>query len=328
MSKLLKKKDLIQSLRIEGDTFRKWKEAGMPIVKEQNGEFFDIEQVKNWHKNITEAIDNLIIDKKYDNNTISDVFKCSQQGGMRRSHLTNTLVLFSNHTNDVYQDYTVIDDAGNETLHYTGMGQKGDQDIDHGQNKILNHSEDLSIKVYLFESYISNEHIFRGEVKLSDEPYTAEQNDRTVWIFPLTFNNSEYYIPGNISEEKYREQEKQLDKLSDNDIYERAIQAKHIGRKEAVTKVYARNIHVAAHVKNRANGYCDLCSEPAPFNDRSGRAYLECHHVDWLANGGKDSIDNAVALDPNCHRKVHELDLKSDVKILKDKLNYYQNKNL
>ncbi|PTE90785.1 restriction endonuclease [Staphylococcus equorum] len=328
MSKLLKKKDLMQSLKINNVTFRKWKKAGIPIVKEQNEEFFDIEQVKSWRKKITEAIENLIIDKEYDNNTISDVFKCSQQGGMRRSHLTNTLVLFSNHTDDVYKDHTVIDDAGNETLHYTGMGQKGDQDIEHGQNKILNHSEDLSIKVYLFESFISGEHIFRGEVRLFDKPYTTEQNDRTVWIFPLTFNSSEYYIPGNISDKKYREQENQVDKLGDNDIYERAIQAKHMGRKEAVTKVYVRNIHVTAHVKNRSKGYCDLCSQTAPFKDRNGRPYLECHHVDWLANGGKDSIDNAVALDPNCHRKMHELDLKADVNFLKDRLNYYESKGL
>lgn len=328
MSKLLKKKDLMQSLKINNVTFRKWKEAGIPIVKEQNEEFFDIEQVKRWHKKITEPIDNLIIDKKYDNNTISDVFKCSQQGGMRRSHLTNTLVLFSNHTNDVYKDHTVIDDAGNKILHYTGMGQKGDQDIEHGQNKILNDSENLSIKVYLFESFISGEHIYRGEVRLSDKSYTTEQNDRTVWIFPLTFNNSEYYIPGNILDEKYSEQENQVDKLSDNDIYERAIQAKHMGRKKAVTQVYVRNIYVTAHVKNRSKGYCDLCNEPAPFKDRNGRAYLECHHVEWLANGGKDSIDNAVALDPNCHRKIHELDLKADVKFLKDRLKYYQSKNL
>ncbi|MGW8040032.1 hypothetical protein ACWEX2_07355 [Staphylococcus xylosus] len=228
MSKLLKKKDLQQSLKINNDTFRKWKEAGIPIVKEQNEEFFDIEQVKRWHKKITEPIDNLMIDKKYDNNTICDVFKCSQQGGMRRSHLTNTLVLFSDHTNDVYRDHSVIDNEGNETLHYTGMGQKGDQDIDHGQNKTLNHSEDLSIKVYLFESFISGEHIFRGEVRLFNKHYTTEQNDRTVCIFPLTFNNSEYYIPGNISNEKYRKQENLINKLSDNDVYERAMQAKQV----------------------------------------------------------------------------------------------------
>ncbi|MEJ7279202.1 HNH endonuclease, partial [Staphylococcus epidermidis] len=82
MSELLKRKDLMQLLKINDGTFRNWKKAGMPIVKAQNEEFFDLEQVKRWHKKVTEGIDNLIIDKKYDNNTISDVFKCSQQGGM------------------------------------------------------------------------------------------------------------------------------------------------------------------------------------------------------------------------------------------------------
>lgn len=32
---------------------------------------------------------------------------------------------------------------------------------------------------------------------------------------------------------------------------------------------------------------------------------MEEHHVIRLADGGSDSIDNAVALCPNCHRKIH-----------------------
>ncbi|PKI21253.1 hypothetical protein CW746_07715 [Staphylococcus succinus] len=35
-----------------------------------------------------------------------------------------------------------------------------------------------------------------------------------------------------------------------------------------------------------------------------------------------------MTLDPNCHRKMHELNSKSVVKLLKDKLKYYQSKNL
>jgi len=54
---------------------------------------------------------------------------------------------------------------------------------------------------------------------------------------------------------------------------------------------------------------------------------LECHHVDWLSRGGEDSIDNAVALDPSCHRKMHELDLKTDVQKLKGKIKEYRDMN-
>ena len=36
--------------------------------------------------------------------TLSDIFKCSKQGGMRRSLKTNTLVLISNRIKSLYND--------------------------------------------------------------------------------------------------------------------------------------------------------------------------------------------------------------------------------
>jgi 5-methylcytosine-specific restriction protein A len=39
---------------------------------------------------------------------------------------------------------------------------------------------------------------------------------------------------------------------------------------------------------------------------------LEVHHIQWLSNDGDDTIDNIVALCPNCHRKMHILDLEKD----------------
>ena len=60
-----------------------------------------------------------------------------------------------------------------------------------------------------------------------------------------------------------------------------------------------------------------MCDRPAPFYDKNGDPYLECHHVVWLKNHGVDEVTNAVALCPNCHRKMHSLDNKEDVKKLK-----------
>lgn len=71
------------------------------------------------------------------------------------------------------------------------------------------------------------------------------------------------------------------------------------------TKVYKRDAEISAYVKMRADGKCDMCGERAPFIDKKGNPYLEEHHVIRLADGGEDSIDNAVALCPNCHRKIH-----------------------
>lgn len=44
---------------------------------------------------------------------------------------------------------------------------------------------------------------------------------------------------------------------------------------------------------------------PAPFKRESGSPFLEAHHVRRLADGGEDTIENAVALCPNCHRELH-----------------------
>jgi 5-methylcytosine-specific restriction enzyme A len=70
-------------------------------------------------------------------------------------------------------------------------------------------------------------------------------------------------------------------------------------------------------VKRVANGKCRLCEAPAPFLDKDGEPYLECHHIEWLSQGGEDSIENAVALCPNCHRKMHVLNLTKDIRKLK-----------
>ena len=50
----------------------------------------------------------------------------------------------------------------------------------------------------------------------------------------------------------------------------------------------------------------------APFKTKDGTPYLETHHIVWLSNGGEENPDNTVALCPNCHRKMHSLNLKKD----------------
>jgi 5-methylcytosine-specific restriction protein A len=54
-----------------------------------------------------------------------------------------------------------------------------------------------------------------------------------------------------------------------------------------------------------AKGVCEYCSVPAPFLTNGGTPYLEVHHVVPLADGGADTVENAVAVCPNCHRAAH-----------------------
>ena len=83
---------------------------------------------------------------------------------------------------------------------------------------------------------------------------------------------------------------------------------RQVEQKEVTTKQYSRDPYISELAKRLANGKCELCGQPAPFNDGNGRPYLETHHVVWLSKGGSDSVDNTVALCPNCHRKMHIVD--------------------
>ena len=57
-------------------------------------------------------------------------FQCGNMSGMRRSHKTNTLVIISDQTKELYDDRW-----NGEILFYTGMGKSGDQDLAFMQNK-------------------------------------------------------------------------------------------------------------------------------------------------------------------------------------------------
>jgi 5-methylcytosine-specific restriction protein A len=62
---------------------------------------------------------------------------------------------------------------------------------------------------------------------------------------------------------------------------------------------------IIAFVLKEAQGKCEGCGSPAPFNGPDGDPFFEVHHVLPLAQGGSDSVENAVALCPNCHRRCH-----------------------
>ncbi len=72
------------------------------------------------------------------------------------------------------------------------------------------------------------------------------------------------------------------------------------------TTTFKRNPDVVAEVLFQSKGKCGGCFEDAPFNKKSdGTPYLEVHHKVPLSQGGDDTVENAIALCPNCHRKQH-----------------------
>ena len=66
-----------------------------------------------------------------------------------------------------------------------------------------------------------------------------------------------------------------------------------------------RHAGVHAWVIQNAEGECEACAKPAPFTTEAGRGFLEVHHLQRLSDGGADTIWNAIAVCPNCHRELH-----------------------
>ena len=104
--------------------------------------------------------------------------------------------------------------------------------------------------------------------------------------------------------------ERQLLEASNLDAEKRAERLRLAPKKPetrtATTTVFIRNPDVVAEVLYRAKGVCQKCKKSAPFKRRgNGEPYLEVHHRTRLADDGHDTVENAEALCPNCHRAKH-----------------------
>ena len=72
------------------------------------------------------------------------------------------------------------------------------------------------------------------------------------------------------------------------------------------TYAFVRNPDVVAEVLFRASGKCERCLKAAPFKRKKDlQPYLEVHHIVQLSQDGEDTVINALALCPNCHRHLH-----------------------
>lgn len=164
-------------------------------------------------------------------------------------------------------------------------------------------------------------------VLLNQLPWFAELRKTQFWslgLFPLS---SDQIIDGllalapemiTLSDDEYfpelADVEAQLSadvadslKLSSAERASRLVSAPRIPESfEVITRVFRRNQHVIAETLMRADGRCEKCGSPAPFLRKSdGTPYLEVHHWTPLSEDGEDTVENAGALCPNCHRQAH-----------------------
>jgi 5-methylcytosine-specific restriction protein A len=148
-----------------------------------------------------------------------------------------------------------------------------------------------------------NKYVYAGQVVLAGDVTTESQPDddgktRKVFVFPLKLVEGRQLEPTLQQVQAIRQaQQRQLKKKTLGELKTLATSGcrQQPARREVTAAQYERDEAVAEYVKRVAAG-----------------PYLESHHVVHLAQGGPDSIDNAIALCPNCHRKMHVLDLRKD----------------
>lgn len=99
----------------------------------------------------------------------------------------------------------------------------------------------------------------------------------------------------------------QAKRLSAPELRERSSGFPRKPRRISVNSfAYQRNPYVVQQALQRANGVCEGCNSAAPFFRKTdGSPYLEVHHKITLADGGDDTLENAISLCPNCHRRMH-----------------------
>ena len=126
-------------------------------------------------------------------------------------------------------------------------------------------------------------------------------------------------IKADVLDTYMKAQEIKAQQLSPDELKVKAEEQSSIkvAHQAVITETYIRNPYVAKYAKVRAKGICQLCDSKAPFLNKDGSPYLESHHIIWLSKGGADSIENTVALCPNCHKKMHVMNDKADVEMLK-----------
>lgn len=131
----------------------------------------------------------------------------------------------------------------------------------------------------------------------------------------LVIEHLEYYkatesqipIEKEVLDKRFEEQLEDSEGTKQSERLDRIETADSVPEKiKVISSVYKRNSDIVVEVLYRANGICEKCKSPAPFKRaKDNSPYLEIHHVIALADGGHDSLDNTIAVCPNCHRNFH-----------------------
>lgn len=250
-------------------------------------------------------LNDLIVGQIYKRSALHDSFGGQRQGGICTPANYPILMLFTNESGSLY-GYS-DGPQGNGMFWYTGEGQVGDMQFVRGNKAIRDHLADGS-SLHLFEGAEKTFVRYIGEAELVSYHKAIGPDingyDRKVIVFELalrpagTINSSPLVGDDGI---------KDLPRMNQKDLRKAALAGSShaVTPKQQVVLTFRRSEAIKLYVKRRANGVCEACRQPAPFNTKKGEPYLEPHHTTRLADGGPDHPRHVGALCPNCHRRIH-----------------------
>jgi 5-methylcytosine-specific restriction protein A len=274
----------------------------------------DEDTVQHTAETATE-IPEFVVGKAYNRREeITGKFGGNGQSGIAPSRQSPAIFLFTgNGEQHGYKDK--FDQFG--YLYYVGEGQLGDMKMMKGNLAIASHAKDgralhvfqMTGKgrpcVYLGE-FACDSHFIKRDAD-------RKGNERDVIVFRLmpvsnTLRRELDDLPdqGDDTATKVESEPADLSTLRQAAIDACQPSGPIADPKETVRIAYQRSARVKRYVLARAQGHCELCEAPAPFNRKSdGTPYLEPHHINRLSDGGLDHPKYVGAICPTCHRLIH-----------------------
>lgn len=264
------------------------------------------EKFKNELEDVT-VLDDFVIGKTYSSwdisifsrsyNNQSGIYLIGKRDDIQAVFIKCTL------SNGKYPNEWIVE---NEKLKYYFYSTGGRFSPDFVYNQTILNSKATNVPIYLFikeDTSLTLNGVYQYESHDTD-PQTG-----SMWFVLNKLSSLEVDKP--ITDVEYNKaiqtKVKQAKRSNDAERKARLNQAPKKPESVAViTTTFKRNPDVIVEVLKRAKGVCEICCTAAPFIRASDESpYLEVHHMVPLASGGEDTVENAVAICPNCHREAH-----------------------
>lgn len=172
-----------------------------------------------------------------------------------------------------------------------------------GWNKALRDHIELSKDVFLFTAASGGQYKFNDQLTLInfEKKPALDRNGDSRMVISFTFESfTEIVESSNVN--KLHDSNQSLEELKQIALDDASSEQASIQEKRV--KIRKRSEAIKTYARKRAEGVCEACEQPEPFDARSGSS-LDVHHLYRLSDGGPDHPEHVAAICPNCHARIH-----------------------